>query len=238
MDGNDPAKEWGLPDWRDEGSYTNTFGPPDQWTDDRWRWEFKRRLPDYRAAFDKYVEQGREGTIHRDSITRQDEKGRLIMVEPSHNTPTHVDDANELGFAFAASDEHREQFGMFFLPNPRFSGQPNNALLFGDRLMTASRDEDGRLIGEANWHFDLTKPLKPQLKRCEDNLARLQNALKQQGLNEKKRADKWFQYLRILDASECGASYSEMLVLVPMKRKAPQSSRDTLAAAIAVRNKL
>lgn len=238
MTENDPAKEWGLPDWRDTDSYANEFGWPEQWSDDRWRWEFKRRQPGYRAAFQDLVRLRLDGIIHRDSITRQDEKGRMIMVEPSPNTPCSVDSANELGFAFAANDAHRDQFGMFFLPNPRFSGQPNNALLFGDRLMTASRDEDGRLVGEANWHFDLTKPLKPQLKCCEDNLKRLQIALKQQSLSEKKRADKWLQYLQILDAAEYGASYSEMLFLVPMKKKVPQSSRDTLGAAIALRNKL
>ena len=156
---SDPANEWGLPDWRDANSYTNSFDPTNQWTDNRWRWEFKRRQPEYRQAFDALVLQGLDGTIHRDSITKRDDQGNLVMVEPRPNIPTTAEHASELGFAFAADDEHRDQFEMFFLPNPRFSEQPASAILFGDRLMTAKRDKGGLLNGEAKCHFDLTKPL-------------------------------------------------------------------------------
>lgn len=238
MTNGDPVKEWGLPDWRDVQSYSNAFGPPSHWSEESWRWEFKRRQPEYRQAFDALVLQGLDGTIHRDSITKRDDQGNLVMVEPRPNTPTTAEHASELGFAFVADDEHRHMFNMLFLPNPRFSEQPASSILFGERLITAKRDENGLLVGEAQWRFDLTKPLKAQLRDCEAALTHIQVAWKKKKVREPKRDAKWLEYLRALDAKECDAVYREMLIIIPHKHQVEQSARDTVAAAIALRNKL
>lgn len=238
MVNDDPAKEWGLPDWRDAGSYSNSFGCPDEWNDTRWRWEFKRRQPEYRGVFDEYVRQGRDGTIVQDHVEEVDRDGYRKMVTAGETKSASSEHSAKPGFIFVADQEHRAKFRMFFLPNPRLSDQPNQALQFGDRLSTAQRGPDGLLVGNANYHFDLTLPLKPQLKRCEEILLGIQGQWRGKQLRQQKRDDKWLQYLRALDAHECGANYGQMLLLIPEKNQVPQSSRDTLDAAIALRNKL
>jgi hypothetical protein len=41
--------EWGVPDWCDATAYPQ----PDDLPGRLWRWEFIRRMPDYRDAWDK-----------------------------------------------------------------------------------------------------------------------------------------------------------------------------------------
>ena len=41
--------EWGVPDWRDDKAYPKL----DDISDRLWRWEFIRRMPDYRDAWDR-----------------------------------------------------------------------------------------------------------------------------------------------------------------------------------------
>ena len=41
--------EWGVPDWGDATAYPK----PGEITDRLWRWEFIRRMPDYREAWDR-----------------------------------------------------------------------------------------------------------------------------------------------------------------------------------------
>ena len=41
--------EWGVPDWCDAAAYPQ----PDDLSDQLWRWEFIRRMPDYRNAWDR-----------------------------------------------------------------------------------------------------------------------------------------------------------------------------------------
>ena len=41
--------EWGVPDWRDDKAYPKLG----DFSDRLWRWEFIRRMPDYRDAWDK-----------------------------------------------------------------------------------------------------------------------------------------------------------------------------------------
>ena len=51
------ARIFGLPDWRNKESYTKN------WNLDRWRWEFTRRRPDIRAAFDQFKQRTHENDL-------------------------------------------------------------------------------------------------------------------------------------------------------------------------------
>ena len=131
MANNDPAKEWGLPDWRNADSYTNEFGRPDEWSDDRLRWEFKRRQPEYRWAFDDLVRAGKHGTRPAGGDDQREKFGNSYirtLTETALN-----DEANNAGFMFRADEDLAFLHQMFFLPNPRFS---NHRRLF---LQTAFR---------------------------------------------------------------------------------------------------
>ena len=110
MTQNDPTLECGLPNWRDADSYTNCFGRPDQWSEKRWRWEFKRRQPEYRDAFGTYVQQRRDGSIVRDHVEKINENGHRVMVAPSETEKVSSDHSNELGFMFVADAEELQRF--------------------------------------------------------------------------------------------------------------------------------
>ncbi|MCC6000005.1 MAG: hypothetical protein JJU19_03970 [Pararhodobacter sp.] len=43
--------EWGIPDWRDKLAY----GDVGAWSEMRWRWEFRRRLDEFRAECDAII---------------------------------------------------------------------------------------------------------------------------------------------------------------------------------------
>lgn len=234
MTQNDPAKEWGLPDWRDTYSYRNSFGSPEKWSDTRWRWEFKRRQPEYRAAFDLYALRGRDGSIVHDHVEKINEHGHRIMVTPSETEKVSSEHANRLGFMFEADAEDLERFKMYFLPNPRFSEQPNKTLLFANRIATASRDHDGLLVGEATYRFDLMEPLTPQLEDCKRVLKFHQSLLPKAKVQRRWHKDFFTDYLQALDARECGASYEEITIYIPLNKKSRQAARDLVNQACQV----
>jgi hypothetical protein len=225
MTQNDPTLEWGLPNWRDANSYTNCFGRPDQWSEKRWRWEFKRRQPEYRNAFNTYAQQRRDGSIVRDHVEKINENGHRVMVTPGATEKASFECSNELGFMFVADAEELERFQMYFLPNPRFSHQPNKSLLFGNRIETARRDQEGLLVGEATYRFDLMEPLAPQLEECMRVLKFHQGLLPQAKAQRRWHKDFFPDYLQALDARECGASYDEITVYIPLKKKNRQAAR-------------
>lgn len=213
MSEEDAAKEWGLPDWRDHFSYRNKFGDPSEWSFNRWRWEFLRRRGDYRLAFDKLINERRNGTIFRDSVTEVDENGYRRMVVVNPNSEALVSSAGEIGFSFSIYDdlELLSKFSMFFMPNPRFSEQPESSLLSANTAMASKFDDQGHPIDTLNYQFDLRKPLTAQLKACELMLkscqARVGGAVKE----EKHQMQNWLEYLQALDAREVGLSYNMMM---------------------------
>ena len=43
---------WGCPDWRDENAYPESGESLEDW---QWKWQFLRRLPDYRNAWNIFA---------------------------------------------------------------------------------------------------------------------------------------------------------------------------------------
>jgi len=232
----DPAQEWGLPDWRDANSYVNSFGPPEQWSDTRWRWEFKRRQSAYRAVFDNYVRQGRDGTIVQDDIEETDEDGNRLMVTPGLTENISANNSNRLGFMFVADEADRAKFRMCFLPNPRFSSQPNRTLLFLDRLASGIRDEAGLLPGEATYHFDLFEPLAPQIEECSHMLKHMQKLLKDAKRQKRFHRDLFLDYLQALDAKESKVSHEGLVGVLAMTKPNKDSAAKLVQQARQVRD--
>jgi len=215
--------EWGVPDWCDEDAYPK----PDDLPDRLWRWEFIRRMTDYRVAWD------RASKVEHKILSRQVEKGlrKSDVLSP-----------DDLYFVvrIAALDNPKEYRDLikyklqpFFNPRvavPRFwRGGPQYM-----RTPRGYGDESGgswlsrpqmeyqweyRSIIPPGWtivQYDLTEPLDIQLRRAQRRLKEVQaDFLKEVGLTDqlkakasrRKRKDMWPTYLRVLDARDAGVSY-------------------------------
>ena len=198
------ADEWGIPNWRDTAAYGNV----DQWDDFRWRWEFYRRRDDLRDFFDRWAN-------HPEVLNLRCNAGRA------------PNDTGFLAFGrFAEKGEAIERFDYGGVPNPRISDQPKGVLIPASRFFHRTRFFNpktrkpdffsvGGVLGERpmpshyNLHlfqneyaikFDLNIPLNPQVQEAQAILKKAQIKLHGKLVHRKKLKDKWFDFLRILDA--------------------------------------
>ena len=229
---SDPANEWGLPDWRDSSSYRNSFGNPSEWSFARWRWEFLRRREDYRTAFSSLVEAASNGTYFQDSFTNNGEIVQEQMVQGNL-----IAAADQRGFAFPVIDnlDLLSSFGMFFFPNPRFSEQPEPALLLSEPYIASKFDVDGKPLGVLTYHFDLMRPIAKQLEACEAKLKEIKAKIPGAVWEEKHHVQNWHEYLRALDARESNVSYARMLGPAFPKRRTRDAIKALVNQAIGVR---
>jgi hypothetical protein len=216
--------DWGIPDWRDPGAYGDTG----QWCKFRWRWEFTRRRDDCRADFEQHAQATYE--VYR---KRSDQ-----VLQPSQR-----------GFV-AEFRGCYEKYGLLSLPNPAISEQPVWVTQFGfvpphvrlpDRPVLHWHDHnrggDERYVG---FVFNVYENIDLQLKQVRWALEYQQKKLLgKRAVRHRKHPAKWPSYLRVLDARESGASWSEIArsdVLGPNRgRKVAQTARDVWAAANALR---
>ncbi len=220
------AAEWGLPDWRDPLAYGDTLA----WSTSRWRWEFLRRRQDYRNDFDRHAEDTYRHYLNyyagdRDEIT----DGEILR-------PTDP--------GFRASMPGTPKYGLTGLLNPRISEQPGHELYFreydmafyrgrGPEFLEGGKPENVMLpAGRFVVRFDLTRPLAAQLEAAKSQLIYEQMAMFGKELGTKKHGKKWLLYLRVLDAWECGAHWSEIAAIMPETTKRNiDTARDTYKQA-------
>lgn len=227
--------EWGVPDWRDQSQYPE----PNDLTSNLWRWQFVRRMPDYREVWD------RAAAIEYELLARQ-AQGR------THTMPAA---ARWFQLAFVPNSDINAFWGLFrYLlvryPNPRVnipqvvegvrSGLRFHDLNLEDAGWQKFATADGRITEvdpvtlhrtrsaeRSRWGtpltvtqtFDLSRPLGPQLDRAASSLKRLQQArgekygfLPELAAQEKRRArnNMWALYLRVLDARAAGVTFEEI----------------------------
>jgi hypothetical protein len=216
---------WGCPDWRNVEAY----GIVDEWDFARWRWEFKRRTSRVRHMFQfKVLDEFRAnnpGFAYRfDVMWSAEYRDRVFPLSGS--------EASEVGYSA--------------LPNPLYSD--NAALEFEGAQSLEARTIMGfhlNKVASNDWHpldvlgylkvaiiFDPNKPLAPQMAGLEEYLISLRNHNFPDDI-QRKQMSKWLTYLRILDAAEKEASYSEIasVVLPPHNARTEQSARDALRQA-------
>lgn len=219
-------KKWGVPDWRDDKAYPKL----DDISDRLWRWEFIRRMGDYREAWDRASKIEYE-THCRQAEKAQEDKSRLLLPDdPYFVVNTTVYDNR---------DEFRDliKYGINSFYNPRiavpllFRGGPSvmdlpvphySDELGGHFLSQPEREYRNDPIGvRPGWtvvHFDLAEPLDIQLERAKKRLEQVQKTfLEEVGLGlpdrlkqksaRRQRKDMWPLYLRVLDGRDAGASY-------------------------------
>ncbi len=222
-DGDTPATTatsatWGVPNWRAVASY----GTTQDWSVNRWRWEFVRRRDDVRKAFDETAV-----STYRSQVTFfQDAPEMVRGKEP--NKP------DEPGFV--ARHPLAKTIGLTNLPNPRIGNQPLRAIAFNDWPEAVRQFfSEKPPVGFERVDFDLNKPLEPQLKFAKQFLQEAQTKIHGKTLQKRKHPVKWLGYLRTLDAKESGASWSEIAQLHRHKEQTEQAGRDAWNAADALR---
>lgn len=216
---------WGLPNWRDADAYAEFSA----FTLERWRWEFTRRRPDIRKAFQEMKQ------ISLD----------MLASDPGYEPPPPGEGRHWDEPGFWACPPHPNPFQMAGIPNPAISDQSLLEGLF-DRSL-GGRVEFGRADpwefealhhvilpkGYALVTVDLDKPIRPQLRSAEAELSSFSDAV-----TRRPRMDKWVQHLRVLDAREDGASWKEIAsaVLRSSGDYAPQAAAEAHDRASALRD--
>jgi hypothetical protein len=194
-------EKWGLPDWLDPPSYGNTK----IWSEDRWRWEFTRRRQDYRDDFD--LEKVRNAMIAED-LRKADPELIVGALGPTEA---------------AVSGALAKKYGLVFprLPNPRLAHHPDSAIAFDDYSLRiyyfGSNISDQVPVPKGSMAvvLDLSKTWgKSQRDKIETSFKKAQKDwVEGTGLSiSAARAHKrtWWDYLRILDGRECGASWNDL----------------------------
>jgi hypothetical protein len=121
------------------------------------------------------------------------------------------------------------------------------------RDATLSQLENCRLIalqdGQVALTFEIDKPLAEQLEMAKKTLSDLQTQKHGKPLQKRRRPQKWLGYLRVLDAREAGAYWSQIATVFfeqglidrrkdpsgGYREPAPQAARDLWNAANALR---
>lgn len=230
--------EWGLPDWTD----AETYGVNDYWDENRWRWEFLRRLPAYRAGFEAAL-----ATLGDD---------RLEVSEDAQDVADWLIRDGLRAWPF--SHPSAEKYGLSELYDPVISDwmtlgpEWSTGLVYGGfdtselKLTSAGVYEEVEAPHLTAFTFDLRRPLKAQLAEAHKELRQYQFEYFAYGEGLPDNMDiaeaekwalgmpktprlhrkKWLTYLRVLDAKEDGASLSKIAEILPSW----QARRDEKAA--------
>lgn len=225
---------WGLPDWTKPGDY------PSEATDYQWRWEFLRRRPDYREEWDQwegFFQREQEGIVYAitdEPILMELKFGVSVIYDPRQQLDAgkvrHLFNAAEPGVSpvrFSADDIRR---GAELAGNP---GELEIQIEWRQEMEKACR-----AAGLTAYHFNIRKPLGPQITKAHEQLLCLQEELHRKENTPRPSRELWPTYLRVLDARDSGTSWPTIGKLLwpddggDVKHKA----RNTHRSAVGVRD--
>lgn len=217
-------RDWGVPNWRDATAY------PAKLTMLEWWWEFTRRRPDYREAWD----------------------AAQVVVRREHRLAHDVD---ELRLRFELSLVHdparsltnwelmQYRYPRNFLRSPvepllEAADHPYAGQLFSEAAQRQHMAEDS---WQRLYNFDLSRPLGPQLKHARQHLISLQMELFGKVPTRRPRHEKWRDYLRAIDARDHGATLIQIANglwpgLGTGNAQKAEKARDTYDAAAQLRD--
>jgi hypothetical protein len=216
---NAEAKKWGCPDWRDAHAYKTTLLHA-TW---QWKWEFLRRLPEYREFFVSVSEREKHDSSYVNSIEEYfdykwhfAEFGLVDMVNPKttpNECPFHSFGGTQVlfedAFELMKNFHEGESLGMGRL---RYLYRTILSFLQLEGI-TDDVDSSERLKKIVSLRFDLSKPLNPQLKTAKLTLQteaeHLEAKFPKPKLSFSVRKD-WPRHLRVIDAEDQGASDKEI----------------------------
>ena len=174
--------DWGVPDWRDKTQYPKK---PSEFSHERWRWEFTRRLKEFRADAMQLIATS-DPTVWGELKRAYFEKwGFWCALDPRKND--------------------YDDFNLMCVPDggvrmPRFDRQR--------REESYSVDVDPN---EFAIIFDLDSPIPFQIDRAKEALIEQQIQFHGKKVGRRRTRKQWIGYLRALDAEEAGATRSEMV---------------------------
>jgi hypothetical protein len=218
--------EWGVPDWCDATAYPQ----PDDLPGRLWRWEFIRRMPDYRDAWDKASKVEYEIECRMAEKAGRD-KARILQPDDLHFVVNSAVWDNPMRYhglikyninpfynpRVAIPRIFRDGPSVMHLPVSHY-GDEHGGYFLSQPKTEYRREPVGIRPGWTIVHFDLAEPLDMQLDRAKTRLQQVQESfLKKVGLGfpdrlkqksaRRQRKDMWPSYLRVLDARDTGASY-------------------------------
>ncbi len=211
--------EWGVPDWRDPDQYPQPADLPAG----LWRWQFIRRMRNYRAAWTCAAPSQRAlaVTLAGDPAKVLDVDDRAFVVSTvAYDAP--VDFHGLMRYPLTSYPNPRANI-------PRIAGGQVRGLAFRDEQGGAHStfgggegvSPPGQWIppGWVQMRFDLTLPIGPQIARAEESLRRAQYYYGDRygflpgvtaRASSRDRQAKWPLYLRILDARNEAATFDEI----------------------------
>ncbi|MBY6117839.1 hypothetical protein KUV64_01720 [Mameliella alba] len=224
-----PQSDWSVPDWRDGAAY----GDWAAWSTDRWRWEFCRRCPDIRAEFDALLNDPQCSFVLVDG---KGEREHVITDLDSHLPGFMVPSPlakERYGYLLLPNPRVAEQpeqaLRPFRVSDKKDLVDPSipSVALVRDHLTTAQVELDDTQqayvdlffrdsyavplkTSQVAIRFDINKPLEPQLKAASETLKGLQKKRQGKLVQTRRHPEKWLSYLRVLDARDAKATWSEI----------------------------
>jgi hypothetical protein len=199
--------EWGLPDWQDGSGYEVTGR-----TINAWRWEFLRRRPDLREEF------------LAKAARRFEQQLELSKASPDLYCGSGPLTPDEPGFFVTTSKIHG---GLEKLPNPRISEQPFQVISWQDLGASWTQFSSEKPPQDyLRFDLDVNSPIEAQLAVVRDAMKEFQQNKFGKLAQNRRRPSKWPLYLRVLDAREAGASWSEIATILRHTAGTEQTARD------------
>lgn len=221
---------WGVPDWQDANAYGG-----ENLTDNQWWWEFTRRRPDYRSAWERaepaqseeMIDSGGEIYRFADDVDRF----RLTFQLSTIHNPTRPMSQDQ-----AVGNRFRTNYGVS--PRNYLAEQSNHPHISLALQEAAKRGKLEDASGLYRYNFDLSKPLTTQIETCKQLLEAIQNENEGHLLKKRPRKQNWTEFLRTIDARDAGATFSDVATTLwpQLIDKTPQSARDTHRAACELRD--
>lgn len=185
--------DWGVPNWRDSAEY----GDVKCWSLVRWRWEFTRRLADYRQdacdliALSDQVENAR---LHYRQDLTPETKEKFLELNEKMN---------------AVWDAYFKRWGFSECLDPCVSKYPDEHLLTWPKkgvAILAGRHASVAGHGELTIRFNLSEPVLQQMEMAERIFRQKQKEFLGNGVDKphlpKDKARVWLEYLRVLDGHD------------------------------------
>jgi len=207
-DGEDIRARWGLPDWTKPEDY------PAKATDPLWRWEFLRRRPDYREAWDQweaFFQRDDGGVVYAitDEPVRMELKfGVSVIYDPRQQLDEWTawqlfrDAHGCLKPVRSSAQDLRRGADI-----ARREAEEGYNLLDIEIAWQQDMEEACKEAGLMDYSFNIRKPLKPQIEKAFEHLLVLQEELHRKENTPKPSRELWPTYLRILDAHDCGVGW-------------------------------
>lgn len=215
--------DWGIPNWKDAESYGDTAS----WGVHRWRWEFYRRRDDLRRDYWEFAEE------------------KYLENCEFHGTSENIYKPTDKEFTVGILD-FEEKYGYFVLPNPSYGDQPLKRIFpLGDReddmtlVLSGNEKTSSREINVKpstfGFVFNLEKAIAPQIEAARQTLESLQAETLGKKLPRRRRhTGKYLTYLRVLDARESKASWSEIAEILTFTAGTPQTAAEVHGQALAL----